>query len=96
MSKKHRGIPDKDTHHLYPRETARFNGFNAEFDENKKELSRVVHERIHQLLGNKDPQEQIKFLFNIWKDILTQETKRKIMELINMDVQDFYIKKLYE
>ena len=67
--------------------------FNVEIPENKKVVEITKHEALNCLVWtNQSPQEQLSVLYNQWWiNVLSENTKKRIEQLLSMSDEDFYI-----
>lgn len=90
--KKQHSWKEQNLHHIVWQCNRR--DFNVDIPENKIIVEITKHEALNTLMGiNQDPKSQLRHLTNNWwYTVLSEETKIRIMELLNIPDKDFYIK----
>jgi hypothetical protein len=82
-------------HHTMPRSRAK-EGYDTNIPENLVELDNKFHVDWHRIFLNMRPDEQLEIWYDVNKKILAHETRNKVLDLLGMPKQRFYIRELWE
>lgn len=87
MSRKKRCHETK--HHIIARSRSD-EGYLVNIESNIKKLNSSTHIALHSLFSNKTPQEQLKMMFWINKEVINGCARELIEILIELEVEKFY------
>ena len=79
-------------HHIIPRRNEEL--FHVSDPQNIARINDILHVNHHCLFDGLHPQEQLVQLFTFNQQTPSHQAKRKIMEVLNMEYTDFYLRKL--
>ena len=71
--------------------------YNVNIPENKLKINAIRHQCINDLFwALQTPHEQLRFMYDIRKSILSERTKKDILDILSREKTDFYIDDLYK
>ena len=79
-----------DCHHLIPK-SRKDEGFNVQADINKGEWYINKHRALHALFVNMLPHEQIEHLLEINSDVIREDVKQEILEVLSKPHSEIYV-----
>ena len=82
-------------HHIIPRSRA-IEWSNIGVKQNQIELDMKVHTDLHRLFLNMTPQEQLDMWLDINRQVIANDVKKKIENIVSLPKEKFYINELWE
>jgi hypothetical protein len=84
-----------DIHHIIPK-SRRGEGYDVDADLNKIEIKINKHRSIHSLFQNALPLEAVELVLNLCRDVLREDFRSRIIEILREDKKRIYKKEVLE
>ena len=79
------------THHIIPKKYLGQFWISKKDTRNLIRLENRVHSAFHQLFRARKPKEQLEYWYSINRKVLSENTKKKLTEILEMTDEEFYL-----
>lgn len=80
-------------HHLVPK-SRKGEGFDVQSETNLVLMDEKFHENIHRVFSNLTPREQMIFLYEVNKRVISSNSGKEILEVLLKSKEEFYNKNI--